>query len=131
MFDDAEILRALITVLYPIPSEIPVAHDRVLFLLAAPQRYDMPAVQSFIRSELRRTMPATRTGGEAFRAYAIANRDRLLPKTCATAYLTLDYPLTFESLGANHAYLKAARWRPCQISEVTARRRRLMLQVVS
>lgn len=100
MSEDAEILRALITVLYPIPSEIPVAHDRVLSLLAASQKYDMPAAQSFIRSEIHRTMPAARTRDEVFRGYAIASRNRLLPETRTTAYLTLDYPLTFESLGS-------------------------------
>jgi hypothetical protein len=100
MSEDAEILRALITVLYPIPSEIPVAHDRVLSLLAASRKYDMPAVQSFIRSEIRRTMPVARTKDEAFRAYATASRNRLFPETCTTAYLTLDYPLTFGSLGS-------------------------------
>jgi BTB/POZ domain len=100
MSEDAEIVRALLTVIYPIPSEIPVAYDRVLSLLAASQKYDMPAVQSFIRTEIRLRVPATRTADEAFRAYAIASKNGLSPETSKTAYLTLDYPLTFESLGS-------------------------------
>jgi hypothetical protein len=100
MSEDAEIVRALLTVLYPIPSEIPVAYDRVLSLLVACQKYDMPAVQSFIRTEVRHRVPTTRTVGEVFRAYAIASTYRLSPETSTTACLTLNYPLTFESLGS-------------------------------
>ena len=32
---DAEIVRALITTLYPIPSELPISYDGILGLLAA------------------------------------------------------------------------------------------------
>ncbi len=98
--EDAEIVRALITVLYPIPSEIPVAYDRVLFLLAASQKYDMPAVQFSIRAEVSHRKLAARTGQEAFRAYAIASRNRLSSETSTAARATLNYPLTFESLGS-------------------------------
>ncbi|KAH8985601.1 hypothetical protein EDB86DRAFT_2833019 [Lactarius hatsudake] len=43
--DDAELVRALITALYPIPFEIPASYDRTLALLrvAAAQKYDMAA----------------------------------------------------------------------------------------
>lgn len=33
--EDAEIVRALITTLYPIPSELPTSYDGILVLLAA------------------------------------------------------------------------------------------------
>ena len=100
MSEDAELVRALITMLYPIPSEIPVTYDRALSLLAACQKYDMPAVQSSIRAEIsyRKLMP--QTGEEAFRAYAIASRNRLSPETSIAAHLTLDYPMTFEYIGS-------------------------------
>jgi hypothetical protein len=101
MSEDAEIVRALLTVIYPIPSEIPVAYDRVISLLVASQKYDMPAVQSFIRTEIRLRVPAAQTADEAFRAYAIASKNGLSPETSTTAYLTLDHPLTFESLGSD------------------------------
>ncbi|KAF8262687.1 hypothetical protein EI94DRAFT_1517841, partial [Lactarius quietus] len=39
--EDAEIVRALITTIYPIPSELPTSYDRILGLLAAAQKYDM------------------------------------------------------------------------------------------
>ena len=32
--EDAELVRSLITILYPIPSDIPASHDRILALLA-------------------------------------------------------------------------------------------------
>ncbi|KAH9026895.1 hypothetical protein EDB84DRAFT_1501240, partial [Lactarius hengduanensis] len=39
--EDAELVRSLITILYPIPSEIPASYDRILALLAAAHKYDM------------------------------------------------------------------------------------------
>src|SRR5579863_564061 len=98
--EDAEIIRALITVLYPIPSEIPATYDRVLALLAASQKYDMPAVQFSIRTEVDYRNIEAQTGHETFRAYAIASRNSLSPETNAIALLALDYPLTFESIGS-------------------------------
>jgi hypothetical protein len=97
--EDAELVRALITVMYPIPTEIPTSYERVLVLLAAAQKYDMSAVQSSIRAEVvRRDLPAP-TGAQSFRAFAIAFSNNLMPEMGATARLTLDYPLTFEMLG--------------------------------
>jgi hypothetical protein len=97
--EDAELVRALITVMYPIHTEIPTSYDRVLALLAAAQKYDMSAVQSSIRAEIvRRDLPAP-TGAQSFRAFAIAFTNNLTPEMGATARLTLDYPLTFEMLG--------------------------------
>jgi len=85
--EDAEIVRALITVLYPIPSEIPVAYDRVLSLLAASQKYDMPAIQFSIRAEVSHRKLAAQTADQAFRAYAIASKNRLSPETSTAARL--------------------------------------------
>ena len=97
--EDAELVRALITVMYPIPTEIPTPYERVLALLAAAQKYDMSTVQSSIRAEVvRRGLPAP-TGAQSFRAFAIAFNNNLMPEMGATARLTLDYPLTFEMLG--------------------------------
>jgi hypothetical protein len=97
--EDAELVRALITVMYPIPTEIPTSYDRVLALLAAAQKYDMSAVQSSIRAEVvRRDLPAP-TGAQSFRAFAVAFSNNLTPEMGITARLTLDYPLTFEMLG--------------------------------
>ena len=97
--EDGDLVRALITVLYPIPPEIPTPYERVLALLAAAQKYDMSAVQSSIRAEVaRRGLPAP-AGVQTFRAFAIAFGNKLSPEMGTTARLTLDYPLTFESLG--------------------------------
>jgi hypothetical protein len=97
--EDAELVRALITVMYPIPTEIPTSYERVLALLAVAQKYDMSAVQSSIRAEvIRRDLPAP-TGAQAFRAFAIAFSNNLIPEMGGNARLTLDYPLTFEMLG--------------------------------
>ena len=97
--EDAELVRALVTVLYPIPPEIPTSYERVLALLAAAQKYDMSAVQASIRAEVvRRGLPEP-TGPQAFRAFAIAFSNKLSPEMGTTALLTLDSPLTFATLG--------------------------------
>ena len=97
--EDAELVQALITLLYPIPPEIPTSYERVLALLASAQKYDMSAVQSSIRAEVVRRKLLPSTGTQAFREFAIAFRNKLLPEMGTTAHLTLDYPLTFEALG--------------------------------
>jgi hypothetical protein len=97
--EDAELVRALIALLYPIPSEIPGSYDRVLALLTASQKYDMPPIQCSIRSEIGSRNLTARTGDQAFRAYAISSRNGLSPETATSAHLTLDYPLTFKSIG--------------------------------
>jgi hypothetical protein len=96
--EDAEVVRALITVLYPIPSEIPSSYSGVLALLAAAQKYDMSAIQSSIRAEVSRRNSLSPTGSEVF-VYAIASKNRLLTETQTAARLTLHHPLTFEFLG--------------------------------
>ena len=99
--EDAEIVRALITFLYPIPPEIPVSYERVLALLGTAQKYDMSAVQSSIRAEvIHRKLPAL-AGSRAFRAYSVGFSNKLSPETESIARLTLDYPLTFEVLGSD------------------------------
>ena len=97
--EDAELVRALITVLYPIRSQIPTSYERVLALLAAAQKYDMPFVQSSVRAEVMRKRSPAKTEAQAFRAFAIAFSNNLSPEIQTTARLTLDFPLTFESLG--------------------------------
>ena len=101
MSEDAELVRALITMLYPIPSEIPASYDRALSLLAASHKYDMPGVQFSIRSEVNYRKLAAETGEQAFRAYAIARRHGLSAETTISAHLTLDYPMTIEGLGSS------------------------------
>jgi len=98
--EDAESVRALITVLYPIPSELPATYDRVLSLLAAAQKYDMPAAQSSIRAEVSHRKLTAQTGDQAFHAFAIASRNRLSPETSTAAHLTLDYSMTLENIGS-------------------------------
>ena len=97
--EDAELMRALVTVLYPIPPEIPTSYERVLALLSAAQKYDMAFVLSSIRAEVVRRKLSAPTGAQAFRAFAIASSNKLSPEMGTTARRTLDCPLTFETLG--------------------------------
>ena len=93
--EDAELVRSLITMLYPIPSKLPASYDRVLALLAVTQKYEMDAVQSSIRAQVASNPPRL---VEAFRAYAIANSSGLTSEMDTVRRLTLDMPMTFEYL---------------------------------
>ncbi|KAH8985602.1 hypothetical protein EDB86DRAFT_2958116 [Lactarius hatsudake] len=97
--EDSELVRSLITIIYPVPSEIPASYDKILALLAAAQKYEMDAVQSTIRAEVTRGPSLTLDGAEVFRAYAIASSSGLGPEMEMTACLTLDQPMTFKHLG--------------------------------
>ena len=97
--EDAEVLNSLISMLYPVPPDIPDSNDSILALLSAAQKYDMVTVQSSIRADVRRRGLLLPTHVEAFRVYAVACRTRLVPEMESAARLTLKYPLTFESLG--------------------------------
>ena len=76
----------------------PNRYSKVLYLLAACQKYEMVSVQSYIRSEISRGVFPTPEGAEAFSAYAIASGKGLVPEIENTACQTLDYPMTFEIL---------------------------------
>ena len=93
--EDAELVRSLITMLYPIPSKLPASYDRVLALLAAAKKYEMDAVQSSIRAEVACNPPRM---VEVFRAYAIASSSGLTSEMDSARRLTLDTPMTFEYL---------------------------------
>jgi len=97
--EDAELLNSLFSMLYPVRLVIPNSYEKVLYLLAACQKYDMDQVQSIIRAEVDRGGPPSPVGTEAFRAYAIASGKRLIPEMEYAARLTLDHPMTFETLG--------------------------------
>ncbi|KAH9000551.1 hypothetical protein EDB86DRAFT_2801869 [Lactarius hatsudake] len=91
--EDAEVLHSLLTLLYPIPSAIPDSYEKALALLAASQEYNMDTVSSAVRCEI--CLPTTE---EAFRAYAITNSKKLIPEMETAARLTLDHPMTFETI---------------------------------
>ena len=97
--EGAELLYSLISMLYPVPRVMPDSYDKVLHLLAACQKYDMVHIQSFIRDEVSRDGSPVPVGTEVFRAYAIASSKGLILEMEKAARLTLDYPMTFESLG--------------------------------
>ena len=97
--ENADVLNSLISMLYPVPPEIPTSSDDILALLAAAAKYDMEATQSSIRAEVNRRRLLTPTDAEVFRMYAIACNKGLIPEVETAARLSLGYPLTFESLG--------------------------------
>ncbi|KAF8472366.1 hypothetical protein DFH94DRAFT_673984, partial [Russula ochroleuca] len=52
--ESSELLNSLLSILYPIRTVIPNSYDKVLYLLAACQKYEMASVQSSIRAEVKR-----------------------------------------------------------------------------
>jgi hypothetical protein len=97
--EDAVVLNSLISMLYPVPPEIPDSSDDALALLAAAAKYDMDTIRSSIRAEISRRKLFSSTRAGLFRVYATAYRKKLIPEMAMAARLTLCHPLTFESLG--------------------------------
>ena len=94
--EDAETLNSLISMLYPVVPDIPHDSNGILTLLAAATKYDMDAVQSFIRAEVSRMELLSYSS--PFHVYAIAYNKGLVPEMATAARDTLGCPLTFESL---------------------------------
>jgi hypothetical protein len=90
----AEILNGLISIMYDVPLEMPQSSDIILALLVATDKYDMDSVQSSIKKLLPQA-----DSSRVFHLYAVACGKRLIPEMEAGARLTLDYPMTLESIG--------------------------------
>ena len=97
--EDAGLLNGLISLLYPINPVIPDSYQKVFALLAVCQKYEMESVQSNIRSAIKLGKFPAPVKAECFIAYAIARGLGLVPEAEDAARLTLDQPMTFESLG--------------------------------
>ena len=78
---------------------VPNSCYKVLYLLAACQKYEMTAVQSSIRDKVSQGKFPAPKGAEAFSAYVIASGRGLVPEMESAARQTLDHPMTFEILG--------------------------------
>jgi hypothetical protein len=115
--EDSELLNSLVSMLYPVPTVMPNSYHKVwyllatlsgmitnfyckvLYLLAACQKYEMASVQSYIRAKVKcKEFPAPK-GAEAFAAYGIASAKGLIPEMKDAVRLTLKLPMTFERLG--------------------------------
>ena len=97
--EDSETLNSLVSMLYPVVPDIPHNSNGILNLLAATTKYDMDAVQSFIRAEVSRTGLLSPPLNNSFHVYAIAYRKGLAPEMATAARDTLGSPLTFDTLG--------------------------------
>ena len=97
--EDAETLNSLISILYPVAPEIPPHGEDILTLLSAATKYDMDAVQSFIRAEVSHKKLLSSSSAGALHVYAVAYNKGLVPEMAAAARDTLGCPLTFQCLG--------------------------------
>ena len=118
--EDSDLLKTFVSMLYPLHPVIPKSYEKVLcslahfsvvvpnpchkvlYLLAACQKYEMTAIQSSIRDKVSQgEFPAPR-GAEAASAYVIASGPSgkgLIPEMENAARQMLDHPMTFEVLG--------------------------------
>lgn len=101
--EGAEVLHNLVTLLYPIPSVIPDDYDKALALLAVSHKYDMTAIQLSVRAEMKSRDLRPLTSAATFRAYGFASAKGLTQEMESAARLSLDFPMTFESMGAELA----------------------------
>ncbi|KAF8491478.1 hypothetical protein F5888DRAFT_1052804 [Russula emetica] len=97
--EDSELLSTLVSMLYPLRPVIPNSYDKVLYLLAACQKYEMASVQLTIRGKVNCGEFPGPKGTDAFAAYAIASSKELIPEMEKAARQTLDHSMTFEALG--------------------------------
>ena len=117
--EDSELLNDFFSILYPIRTAIilPRSYEKVLYLpenlsaiiaypyykvlylLAACQKYDMVSAQLLVRAEVSRGGFPAPKGAEAFSAYVIASNKKLIPEMDNAARQTLEHPMTFEIFG--------------------------------
>ncbi|KAF8502673.1 hypothetical protein F5888DRAFT_1112100 [Russula emetica] len=97
--EDSVVLNSLISMLYPVPPEMPNSSDDSLALVAAAAKYKMDTVRSSIRAEITRKKLFSSSRAGLFRVYAVAYKRKLIPEMAMAARLTLSHPLTFKSLG--------------------------------
>jgi hypothetical protein len=124
--ENAETLDSLISMLYPVPPEMPPSSDSVSALLAAAAKYDTDAIQTSIRVEINRRGLFSPTPAELFRVYAVVCSKGLIPEMESSARLTLCHPLTFENLGdalrsfEGRALCDLADFRMCSMRDFTS-----------
>ncbi|KAI0276204.1 hypothetical protein BGY98DRAFT_1098311 [Russula aff. rugulosa BPL654] len=97
--ESSELLNSLISLLYPVPTVVPDCYEKVLYLLAACRKYEMPSIQLSIRDRVIRKQFPEPKGTQVFPAYTIASAKKLLLEVKTAAHSTLKYSMTFETLG--------------------------------
>ena len=115
--EDSDLLNTLFSMLYPLDPVIPKSYEKVLYslatflvevlnpcykvlyLLAACQKYEIVKVQSSIRDKVSQGEFPAPKGPDAFSAYVIASGKGLMPEIENAARQTLAHPMTFEILG--------------------------------
>ncbi|KAI0043122.1 hypothetical protein FA95DRAFT_442523 [Auriscalpium vulgare] len=93
-------LSCLLSTVLPVPLCIPDTLDRMLAVLAAAQKYEMPLSSELVRKRVPLANFTTDMDLKAtFRAYLVAWGYKLRPETMALARMTLSEVITVDSLG--------------------------------
>ena len=109
--ENADLLRSLVSFLYPISPVKPCSYKKVFALLAACQKYDMVSTQSYIREKVECGSFFDIDRCEAFTAYGIASSMGLDPEMKDAARLTIGLPMSFEFLGEELRSFKGSALR--------------------
>ncbi len=99
--EDAEVLNSLVSIMYPIPPEMPHSSDNILVLLAAAGKYDMDVAQSSICAEINQKGLLSSTIADAFRVYAVA---------CGPSKMWTGCPAEWNNIPHLPALLKNCLW---------------------
>jgi hypothetical protein len=95
--DSGEILRYLLTFIFPVTPVIPSTHEEALELLSVAQKYQMSTVLIHIRGSIARQNPLPTHLEPALRIYSLAQNYGLRPEALQTARNILQHSMTVEN----------------------------------
>jgi BTB/POZ domain len=96
--ESGEILRCLLTFIFPITPRIPSTLEEIMELLSAAQKYQMETALAHIRANVAQQNLLPTRLEPALRIYALAQEYGLRQEALHTARTILKYPMTIEDL---------------------------------
>ena len=93
-----EILRHLLTFIFPETPLLPPTVEEIMKLLFAAQKYQMGTALTHIRGSIARKNSLPTCLEPALQAYALAQKYGLRPEALQTARTIMNYPMTIENL---------------------------------
>jgi hypothetical protein len=94
--DSSEILRCLLTFIFPVTPLVPSTPEEIMELLSVAQTYQMDSVLTHIRDRIARRNSLPTSLEPALHIYALAQKYGLRPEALRTARTVLNYPMTIE-----------------------------------
>lgn len=95
--ENGEILKCLITFVFPVTPRVPSTLEEIMELLSVAQKYQMGAALSHIRNTIAQQNLLSTRLEPALHLYALAQKYGLRPEALQAAQSILKYPMTFEN----------------------------------